>query len=364
MTLIATKLVDYRAGMMLQDVDKYEDRFSKYNGYNLFKKQTESPTGILTPELQTDIMDSFNRPIGLSVINNRNVTIQTSRQDIGTITDQENTSQVVQLVFQTFAFPITQVPAQYKNNDIKKMQDFNRKLKQGIIAMGAAIDEACIATLEAERNQYFPPELSNIYPVQGNAFQISQSEASDFYNHAHSIMDEMDFAQFVDMYSVLGNTLHRPLVNRLQAQGAGNSNNENFQFDDLEFSYTKRIIPDSGNNIGSTTYMLPQDTVAMCPRYFPDNMMGRTIGGEMSGNNVPKDSWEMVTLPHLELMVEATYESGRADRTSLAGSLTSEFANAFVEVTQFSLDLCFVVTHNSSPTTTYSPVLKTEFSNL
>jgi hypothetical protein len=98
MSLVLTRIQNIRAKANL---DKWETRPSRYGVYDLFKRDTENPMGIITPELKQKAFASIGSTLETPVIDyDGTVTIGSSRT--ATIADDENTSKM-----QSITLPLT-----------------------------------------------------------------------------------------------------------------------------------------------------------------------------------------------------------------------------------------------------------------
>lgn len=327
-------------------IDKNILRRSRYGAYDLFQTQTRASNGILTSDVRANIKKSMGNTIQIPVFNSETVTIGTARSCI--IPDSENTTQLIGLTFIPFSWGFTMFPAQHFNNQITYEQDFARKMEKYLLAFAAALDSLCVATLNTDRNQYFAG-VEAVYPVVGNAIQVSGPEAPDFYNQMSGIMELMDF---YGTYDVMANTMHHPLVKRYMNQGGGNQMNDSFQFAGYDYHFSNRIPTNPG--VHSTSYIVPKGTVAIENRNDPDSIMGSVAGGGSK-------RWSQVELPLVNLTVGHYYTDDCRDISALHPG-TSNLTRSKVEGHEFSTDICLVTAFNDRRSTTYSPIQKVEIS--
>jgi len=327
-------------------LDKNEDRSSRYGALTTFVAQTASAESILSDEVQGLIKESFGNSVEIPVIDSEAVTIGDTRSC--SVVDSENTSNIITLSFTTYAWGFSMVPAQHYNNDVKYQQDFERKFRRYWNQFQADLDNQCIAQMEADKNQFFPTEITSYYPEVAGALQVPQAEKEDFYNQLGSIMQEMDF--YDGGFDVVHNPREAANVRRYAAQGSGNSTNLAFQLPGYAYSQTNRIT--NGTGVESTLYSFQQGSVAIQNRNDADSILGSSVGEVIE--------WDEIEVPLEDggsMMIGSKYSKSCADESAKQGgaseaSLREEF--------QFSTDVVTITAYNSDAVNTYSPVVKFE----
>ncbi len=348
MSLVSTLMQPLRTEY-LGTLDKNEARSSRYGAYDFFREDSARPDSIYDNDIRAKIKASFGNSVVIPVIDAKTVTIGNVRSC--TIADDENTSKLVTLTFATYAFGFTMYPGQYFNNDIKYQADFNRKLKNYLNQFAALLDSQAITTLESAKNQFWTG-ITAFYPQVANALQVTQAQKNDYYNNLQSIMETMDF---YGKPHIIANTSGQPLVRRLVNQGAGNSINEEFQLSPYDWHWTNRI-PNAGG-IQSTHYAVQEGSTAFESRVDPDSLAGNSIGDfiEWSKVNVP--------IPNSAYGIEmgSLYRKDCVDASGLQAG-TAGLTATMKESFQWSVDVVFSTAYNSSPSTRYNPIVKTEIS--
>lgn len=328
-------------------LDKNESRFTVAGALQQFQRQTEGPMSILTPGVREDIKKSAGLPVRIPVINSQAVSIGNSRSC--TIATDDATSAFVTLNFFTMVSKFTCNRAQFNFNFVTYQADYNRKLRNLIIAWMKYLDTYCRNTLETNKNIYFPAELTNYYPVVGNALQVPAADENDFYNKAQSILNQMDM--YYAPPSVIADTSTEYLVNRIKNQSSQNATNLAFQLAPFNnWSFSNRVTNNSG--IAHTSYIVPEGNLAIENRNLPDNIM--------KSNILNFKEWGEVMLPYLNMKVGTFYMRDCADASAFTGEaiLTQSLMDYF----EFSTDVCVITAYNSSPSTQYSPIIKAEIS--
>lgn len=346
MSLVNTLMQPLRSEYM-ESLDKNEARPSRYGVWDFANQDGASGASIFDPDIRAKIKRSIGNTVQVPVLDAKNVAIGNTRSCV--IADDENTSQLVSLVFTTLSFGFTMIPGQYMNNDVKYQSDFNRKLRNYLNALGATLDTLGITALENNKNQLWTGIDPAYYPEVLDALQVSQAQKNDYYNNVQSIMETMDF---YGSTKIIGSTSGGPLVRRLDNQGAGNGTNESFQLDPYQWFNTNRIPNAAG--IQSTHYAVAEGTMAYETRVDPDALMGSRIGD--------KTSWEVVKVPipgsANSIEMAAYFDENCADKSGIAGALQ----RTRVESYEWSVDIAFAVAYNSDPATRFSPIVKTEIS--
>jgi hypothetical protein len=346
MSLVLTLMQPLRAkyeGVM----DKNEFRRSRYGAWDFYQSQSQRDDSIITQQVRQLIKQSMGNTVQVPVLDWEDVTITNTRSC--TVADHENTSKLLTLTFATYSFGFTMIPAQYFNNDLGYQLDFTKKLEKYLIKLAATLDTAAVNNLSTKKNSYFPAEISAFYPVVANALQVTQAQASDYYNQAETILNVMDF--YSANTNVIGSTTGRPQISRLMAQGAGNQTNQAFQFSGYNWEYTNRVT--NGAGVQSTHYLVADGYVGVENRNDPDAIArSRTGLGQV---------WGEAMMPLVNLNMATYYYDNCADKSALHAG-TTNLTRTRVEGFEWSTDLCFVNAYNSDPTTRYYPIIKTEIS--
>lgn len=329
--------------------DKNESRASKYGAWDFFNEDNARPNSIFDQETRANIKRSFGNSVVVPVLDAKTVTIGNVRSC--TIADDENTSKLVTLTFATYAFGFTMYPSQYYNNDVKRQQDFDRKLNNYLIQLAATLDTAAVTTLEAAKNQFWTG-ISAYYSQSANALQVSQALKNDYYNNVQAIMDTMDF---YGTPHIISSTSGSPLVRRLAEQGSSNSTNEAWQLSPYQFHFTNRIANAGG--IQSTQYIVQEGSVAFDTRVDPDSLARNSVGSQIK--------WDVVNVPlpnsRFGLEMGSLYREDCSDGSGLSTGTTGLTATK-KESFQWSVDVVYATAYNSSPSTRYNPIVKTEIS--
>jgi hypothetical protein len=330
-------------------LDKNEWRASQYGAFNAFEADTASNVSILDPMVKDAITQSglTRQTVNVPVFDRDDVNISNVRSC--TVASSENTSKLVTLTFATLAFGFTMYPSRHYGNEMSYQADFNKKMRKYLLAMMAALDTLCVNTMNTNKNVHWTTDITNTYVETGDALQVPLSGHNNFYNNIGAIMEVMDF---YGNYNVVGNTMHQTIVNRLKAQGAGNSTNEQWQFPGFNFNFTNRIANQS--EVQSTVYLMPEGSVAIANRNDPDSILGQktTKGHEFSEVVMPMLGWNMGSMYYSDCADLSAISPADASLLGLKASVVEGFL--------FSTEVTLLTAYNSVPATTFSPIVKAE----
>lgn len=348
MSLVATLTLPLIEKYRKNELDKNERRDSVCGALDQFQRQTDSPRSILNDKVRENIKKSAGIPVKIPVINSQAVTIGNARSC--TISANEQTSQLYTLNFFTMASSFQIYPDQFAFNYITYEGDYETKLMNMIFNWRKYIDTYCRNILETNKNVYFPANITNYFPVVGNALQIPQASAADAFNQIHAIINEMDMAYAAP--SVVASTSTQPLIMRLKNQSSENAVNQAFQLAPFNnWSWSNRVTNNTG--VANTFYVVPEGNIAIENRNLPGNIAKNEIG-------VNFIEWDEVVLPDLGMKVGTYYRRDCADGSTPTGE--NILTQTLVESFEFSTDICVVTAYNSSPSTQFSPILKGEIS--
>ena len=340
MSLAATVLQNIR--VKNPDFDKNEHRLSNYGALDFFIEQSERDP-LLTGEMKRQAMDSMGKTLQIPVIQyDGNVTVSNVRSC--TVADNENTSALVGVTFATYAIGFTVVPAMYSNNEIDMQNDIEKKLKKCARALGAALDTAAVAALEANKTQVIADPL--IYTFSSNVLACPWESREDVLGDIEPMMNSNDYYGFVH---IIGNTGVRSLLRKLAEHAQYNEVDRRLEWEGKAFHFTNRIVNES-NKYG-TFYAVESGNVDMLYRY--DREVAR--GGSGAGH-----TWEKYNMPYIGIPVGLHYYEAVGDQSAIAGDATADLTCAVKQYFGFSVDVAFVVAYNSALSTKANPIVKVE----
>lgn len=336
----------YRSGYTGK-LDANEWRAAQYGALEVFQKQTAAGGGILSAEDIANLQKSFGMQTKIPVLDARDVTIGSVRSCV--IPPDQNNSKWVVITFVTYVFGFTMIPGMYVNNDVKYQLDFNKKMRAYILALLAKMDAASLNKLEIEKNRVFTG-LTVEYPVVGNAFQVPYEKRNDLYNQISGVMQTANFPS--GNYDVVANSMHRPIWQKLAANGRTNADNTEFQLLGYTPHFTNNIISNSG--VRDTLYVVPENTLFMVNRNTPDERAGTSL---MGGGQV----WGEEVIPEIGLTFGTYYTEGCTDATQIFPTAeTQGQTRASMQSFSFGTDVAYVASYNSNPAIRMGPVNKFE----
>ena len=346
MSLVNTLTQSLRANYP-SNLDKFEGRLSKYGAWEAFVADTKSPLSVVSADVIRLAKESMGNTVNVPVIDSGDVTIGSVRTC--TIADTENTSSLVQVTFVPYVFGFKMYPSQYKNNDIKYQEDYNKKMQRYLKKFAGLLDSAAVAKLEADKSQVWNSAFvaSGKYPLVGDTAQVSQAQKSLIYNDLTSMLSEDDYD---GSYTIVASTTHRSMIGEYANQGANNAVNTMFQYGEYNFGpYSNRVTVAA--LMESTAFVIPEGSLATFNRNDPDSIAGSKI----DENNY----WGTVQMPVVDLEMGFKYSRACADGSAInAGTahLTATMEETFI----FSTDVAFMTPYISAPATDPSPIHKFE----
>ncbi len=339
MSLINTRIQNVRAQ---GNLDKNELRPSRYGGLDLFMLQSDDPAGILTPELKAAATTSIGNVLQTPVIDfDGSISIGNARTV--TIADSENTSQMQTISFATYAFGFTIVPAMFMNNEISIQRDFERKFNKYLYKLGQVLDSAAIAALSAAKTQVFADLLS--YTETGNVVQVPWTLRENAIGDINPMMAANDhFSQI----HLLGNAGIESIIMKLTERDIYNSENKTLEFSDKILHFSTRIANDTDEYANG--YAVQAGSVGILTRFERESLLGTKMADGTE--------WGIDTLPLLNFPVGTYFYESKGDFNTIGGAATADLTRARKEHYGFAVDIAFITTYNSDPTTIASPIMK------
>lgn len=339
MSLLATRMQNWR--VQNPEFDKNMARPLEYGALDFFVTQSNASNSIVNPELQQRAFASMGNTVQIPVINyDGDVTVSTSRSC--TIADNENTSALYTLTWQTLQVGFTMVPTQYLNNDIGYERDFARKLEKVSRAMATALDNAAIAALEANKSQVFEDALN--YTVTANVIDVPKAMATEILGDINPIMRANAYPGQIH---IVGNAGVDSLVRKLAQHDVYNDVNKRMEYADKILHYTTNISNESGNN--GTFFAVEGGNVGILTRVDRESL----VRGASNSHE-----WDVVSLPFVGIPVGSHYYTAVGDQSAINGAATADLTCARKEHFGFSVDVAFLVAYNSDATTVANPIIK------
>lgn len=341
MSLVATRMQNWRIAN--PQFDRNMTRPLEYGALNFFIDQTNAGNSILSPALRDRAFASIGNEIQIPVIN-YDGNVQTSNVRSCVIADNENTSALYTVVWQTLAIGFTMVPAAYMNNEISYEHDWMRKMEKICRALATKLDQAAVAALEASKTQVFKDSL--IYETTGNTLQVTWDERTEIIGDLKPIMRANAFP---GQLHLIANAGVDSLLLKLNQHGEYNDANKRLEFADKIMHYTNNVTNEAGKY--GTLFAVEDGNVGVLTR------VDREALRRASANS---HEWDVVRLPFIDLPVGSHYYTAVGDQSDIAGAATTDLTCAVKEYFGFSLDVAFIVAYNNDPTTIANPIIKAE----
>jgi len=162
------------------DVDKWEVRATQAGALDLFIRQTDSPTSILSKSLKEESWSSIGRTLTSPVIAKKgNVTISNVRSAV--IGDSKVTTGLKTYTFVTYDVSFTMVPVSHHNNYFDYLAIYQRQVKEAALALRTVMDAGCVAALEIGKTQNVETTLGPYLGLEvGSYFYIGRGDNSAF----------------------------------------------------------------------------------------------------------------------------------------------------------------------------------------
>lgn len=339
MSLVSTRIQNIRAN---SNLDKFEYRPSRYGALNAFMVQSEDPTGILTEELKQKARTSIGNTLETPVINyDANITIGDARTL--TIADSENTSEMVQITFATYAWGFTITPAMYMNNEIGIQKDFETKFMKYLYAFAKKLDEAALTKLAASKTKILKNKL--LYDFSSGAVDAKWTERENIFGDLEVMMGANDF---YGQLHIVGDPGVESIMRKLQQYGLYNAVNKQNEFGNKIVHLTNNIAAVDGKYYAQG-YAVNAGSLGMLTRFERDCLLG-TVSGD-------GHEWGIATLPMLNMPVGTYFYDSVSDCNTIAGDATKDMTRTRKEHYGFAVDVAFLTAHNSSPSASASPIL-------
>jgi hypothetical protein len=244
-------------------LDSLELRGSNYGALALYRKQSASATGIMTPELKEALRTSFGNTVQAPVIDYEQPTIgnvRTCNVQVGGLT-----TKLVTFTFFTAAFGFPMIPSQHINNTLSYEDAFYRLFEARRLALMELLDQKAVDHLNLSKNQYFPAAITAYYPEVADALQVADEDRMEFYNYIQSILETMDLSGTPD---VLVNPMAMADVRTLTKAGQTAEGDLSYLLDGVgSFFRSNRVVAGTGNR--AALYLVPSALKAASTRIAP-----------------------------------------------------------------------------------------------
>lgn len=348
MSLFKTVMQDIRVAYP-NFLDRDEQRPIRFGLTESAIEQTASPFSIINNDLRAKAMASHGRNVEIPVMSKGEITLKAGRTC--SITNFENESDMIGLSWTTLVADISMYPAQYATNEIQYIQDMARKIQLVKEAFMRQMETDCLATLEASKSSVFGSTMvgaGGVYALTGDAIRVPLALQPDFFNDLDPIQNADDF---YGNHYIVGSTPLMSPVNKFINQGAGNSENLNYQFAGKTYRFSNGVT--NGAGVRSTGFIMPIGTLGLLTRVDQTARLGlKTTTGTQ---------WSVENIDGLPFEVGVQYKSDCTDLSALDG--LGHLSSTAKENWQISMDFCFVTPYNSDDTTKAGAIKKFEFLN-
>lgn len=344
MSLVLTRIQNIRSN---SNLDKYEYRPSRYGALDAFIQQSNDPTGILTEELKQKARASIGNILETPVIDyDKGITIGNTRTL--TIADSENTSEMVQISFATYAFGFTIAPAMYMNNEIGIQKDFETKMMKYIYKLAQKLDQDALAKLAAAKTQVIKNPL--LYDKTGNIINAKWTERENVFGDLEPIMAANDF--FGQLH-IVGDAGVESIMRKLQQHGLYNDVNKQNEFGNKIIHLTNNMPLAAGKY--AQGYAINSGSLGFMTRFERDCLLG-TVSGD-------GHEWGIATLPLLNIPCGTYFYDSVGDYSAIAGDATVDMTRTRKEHYGFAVDVAFLTPYNSDAKTLASPIISFNISS-
>lgn len=347
MSLQATYLQDLRTSYPSQ-LDRDELRVTQTGLLTMALAMTASPDSIVSDDLIALARQSVGRQLDVPVMQKGNVTISNVRSC--TVACAQSTSGFVTITFKTLAADICMVPSQYRKNEIKYLQDLNKKIREMVEKFLIEIEMDLDTALDANKSQVYNSSIiGDKYTLTANAIQVPVADQEFFFND----LDAINFAD--DFYNteikIVASHAMMPVVRKYINQGAQNDENTAFQFAGKDFTFSNRITDGAG--VKSTGYFMPNGSMGIVTRV--------DIDAQDENEATDGTIWFEDSIPGMPFNVGVKYNSNCSDQSTLETAGLEHLTATMIEHWQFSFDFAIVVPYNSDIATKPSSIRKVEF---
>ena len=161
MSLVNTRLLEMRPAA---DVDKYEIKGTRNGSLALAQSQTADAMGVVSPELQAQVVSAIGRDVKIPVIDYEATTIANTSQPVVDLGDP-STSQLMAVTFTDYYFGFRIFPAAHENNHISMQREFMQQMRRYDEKLQVELNALCLAAFEANKTQVLTDDLGGRYSI-------------------------------------------------------------------------------------------------------------------------------------------------------------------------------------------------------
>jgi len=344
MSLAATKIQELRVAN--PNFDKNMARLSEYGALDFFVSQNNSRNALITKEMYNKAFMSVGNTVKVPAINyDGDVTVSSARSCV--ISDDENTSALYEVTWATYQVGFTMTPALYMTNEITYQHDFERKMNKVIRALGASLDTAAIAALEAQKTQVIGDQLN--YTFSSNVLNAANNMATEIMGDIEPIMRTNDY--FGETH-IICNAGIDSIMRKLAQHSVNNDVNKVLEYAGKKFHYTNRLT--NANGKCGTFFAVEDGNVGILFRADREALRGTVANGH---------EWSVINMPYLGIPMGLHYYTAVGDQSGIAGEASADMTCNVKEYWGFSIDVAFIVAYNNAPSTIANPIIKAQIAS-
>ena len=346
-------LLDFRRlearGVLMNSIDAQNLRRSELGLTDLANRNTDRLLGRIN---QNMITNNWGAPAKRLPVRNKGGGTAT----VGTMTctfpiaDSDNGFVNVTFFSAHAGFRVVPRVIEQTNGMVSTAQEFGFLYAETERAIADLLEVQIHTTLDAAKATTSNSTFVGVgakYPLTGDALQVASAEQNLFYNYLKSIYKADDFGS--TGLQVIGDAQMSAIVNQYVNQGAGNSENTAFQFNNIEFSYSNDIVTTSATSAISTAFAMAPGSLGILSQVSPDAKAGRTSKSKGI-------EWGTAYSNLMGLDMELMMSDDCADLTSItANSLDT---NGYAEFYQMGINVAIITAYDQS---TNSSIKKIDF---
>lgn len=342
-TLLQKLRVAYPNGL-----DSFNNRTTQAGLLQAFLQSTNSPSSIISQDFREKASNSMGRILEVPVMKKGNVTLKNQRTCEVECTNGE--SDLLEITWKTLVADVCMKPAVHFVNQVSYEAELNRQITEVVEKFLVTIEEDITTALDLNVSQvYNSPIVNNKYSLVGNAIQVPTALQDYFFGDIDAINYADDYNQ--NMKKVIANHSLMPYVNQFMNQGLSNAENKAWQFANIDYSFSNRIV--NGGSALATGYFMPNGAVGFLTRTDYD----------AKARHIATDGtrWFQDRLSGLPWNIGVKFNSKCDDITALQANGLNWASATMVEHWQFSFDYTIVMPYNEDIATRPNPIRKFEF---
>lgn len=325
--------------------DRKEVRASRYGAFNHFVQDSMRTNGIVSPDLMEKARRSNGRVLQTAVLDADSPISITNVRNV-TISDQQATSQMYNFVFGTYAFEFTMVPVAHDNNEISYEREATHLMRQRLIALGAALDNGAITTLETNKSQVLNEDLGGKYTFAADTIVSTQALRDEFIGDLSPIMEGNDF--YGNIHLIGNQSLQSHIRNRLLEQGQFNDRDKHYQYNDKAVHLTNRIANAAGQAV--TFFTVEEGSCGVLFRSEREAMRGSIA---RTGHE-----WGEEIVPLLNIPMGTYFYESVGDYSAYNGASTADMKRVRKHHYGFAVDVAMFTAYNSNIAGKENPIFK------